>query len=328
MKEYDLYGIGNALVDVVIGITDQRLNDFGYERGTTTLVSADQQKRLLEELAGEHQELVSGGSVANSVIAAASLGSKCIFGTKLGLDQLGAHYEQEFQHLGVLLDANKTNELDTGSCVSLTSPGGERTMRTYLGASQSLAPEDLDFNLFLKSAWVFVEGYLIGNPEVGPKLVHEIIAAARKAGCRIALTTSAPFVVEAFREIVEELLPQVDLLFANETEAALLTGESEPELAVAKLSRRGRWVVVTAGAQGSWLDCGAGLVHCSAVACEPIDLTGAGDMFAGSFLHGCQQGLPPLTAAHGAAAMASKVICQIGARLKSSELQTWQSAIS
>ena len=100
MKEFQLYGLGNALVDIFIDVPDADFAALGFERGSMRLVGPDEQNALLGRFQGRERRLVSGGSVANSVIAFSQLGGEAAFLGCVGDDRYGLFYKTEFDELG------------------------------------------------------------------------------------------------------------------------------------------------------------------------------------------------------------------------------------
>jgi sugar/nucleoside kinase (ribokinase family) len=211
--------------------------------------------------------------------------------------------------------------------VALITPDAERTMRTCLAVSSNLAARHVDAERIKKSEWLFIEGYVFANP-TGQTAIKEAIKVAKKHGVKVAVTCSEAFIVELFHEPFFEALKQTDLLFANESEACAITKTARAEDAFAKLKDMAPACVVTAGPGGAFVRYGGASAHVAAFACEPRDLTGAGDMFAGSFLYGVTHGVPPQQAARGACFLAMKVISQVGARLHHGATQFWEEALA
>src|SRR5947209_6106807 len=167
MKEYQLYGLGNALVDVFIDVAEADFATLGFERGSMRLVGPDEQNALLGRFQGRERRLVSGGSVANSVIAFSQLGGDAAFLGCVGDDRYGLFYKTEFDELGVDVGNPVIVGETTGTCVCLITPDAERTMRTCLAVSSHLSARHVDEERIKNSEWLFVEGYLIANPQNG-----------------------------------------------------------------------------------------------------------------------------------------------------------------
>jgi sugar/nucleoside kinase (ribokinase family) len=325
-KEFDLIGLGNSLVDILLELTDEEFAPLAFERGTMRLVEPPEQLALLKAFGDHEPRLVSGGSVANSVIACSQLGGSGAFIGCVGDDKYGLHYTSEFEELDIdFVNAPLVGET-TGTCVSIITPDAERTMRTSLAVSSHLAARHVPADRIAASEWLFVEGYLFANPSTGQHAVREAIRAAKAAGTKVALTCSDAFVPQVFGDVFHEALKQSDLVFCNAGESMALTGAATAAEAFAKLKSLVPACVVTDGPNGAFVRFGGEEAHIPAFPCEPKDLTGAGDMFAGSFLYGVTHGVPPAAAARAANLLAMKVITQIGARLHHGAKRFWAEA--
>ncbi len=327
MKELQLCGLGNAIVDIFVEVSDAEFAALGFERGTMRLVESAEQRQLLDRFHGREPRLVSGGSVANSTIAFSQLGGQAGFIGCVGDDRYGLFYKTEFDELGIdFVNANIVEET-TGTCVCVITPDAERTMRTCLAVSSHLAARHVDEHVIQNADWLFIEGYVFANPQTGQGAIREAMRIARQHGVKVALTCSEAFVVEVFRDAFFEALIKADLLFCNESEARAVTKADTAEEAFARLREVVPAAVVTAGAGGAFVRYDGSETHVPAYPCEPRDLTGAGDMFAGAFLYGVTHGVAPAPAARAANFLAMKVITQIGARLHHGTMQFWDEAL-
>lgn len=327
-KEYQVCGLGNAIVDILVELSDDEYTVTGFERGTMRLVELDEQKKLLQRFHDREPRLVSGGSVANSVIAFSQLGGQGAFIGCVGDDRYGLFYSNEFEELGIDIGQPVMVGESTGTCVCLITPDAERTMRTCLAVSSHLAERHVDEARIKNSEWLFIEGYVFANPATGQGAIRKAIQIAKKHGTRIAITCSEAFIIEVFGGPFREALAHADLIFANETEAcALAGGATGAEDAFKKLKGIVPSAVVTAGPKGAFVRHDGVEAHVPAFPCEPKDLTGAGDMLAGSFLYGITHGVPPPKAARAACFLAMKVITQIGARLHHGTKHFWEEAL-
>jgi sugar/nucleoside kinase (ribokinase family) len=323
MKDIKLCGLGNALVDIFLDVSEENFSKLGFERSSMRLVSAEEQNALIKQLS-PHEQLelgdarrVSGGSVANSIVAFSQLGGKAAFLSSVGDDELGRFYRSEFSQLGIHFPSIATPTTPTGTCVALITPDAERTMRTCLGATAFLGTTHLDRKSIERSEWLFIEGYVLSNPELGQAAVREALEIAKASGTKIALTCSEAWVIQGFRAAVDETVSAASLVFANEAEAIALTGCGSAKDSFEALCKKIPNVVVTMGAEGALIKWGTSSVHVPATQCQPRDLTGAGDMLAGAFLAGVLDGASAMDAGKRATMLASRVISQIGARLSS-----------
>jgi sugar/nucleoside kinase (ribokinase family) len=328
MRTFNLCGLGNALVDIFLELDDAAFAALGFERGTMRLVDHAEQAALLERFCDRDPRLVSGGSVANSVIAASQLGGRGAFIGCVGDDRYGLFYKTEFDELAIDIGNPVVVGQPTGTCVSVITPDAERTMRTSLAVSSHLAARHVDAERIKNSEWLFVEGYVLANPDTGQGAVHEAIIQAKTHGTKVALTCSEAFIVEVFGDAFRAALAQTDLLFCNANEAKAVTGAADAASSFAKLKELVPAAVVTDGANGAFVRFGGTEAHVPSFPCDPKDLTGAGDMFAGAFLYGITHGIEPKTAARAANFLAMKVISQVGARLHHGTRQYWDEALA
>jgi sugar/nucleoside kinase (ribokinase family) len=236
------------------------------------------------------------------------------------------HYADEFEQLGIEFGSNVLVGETTGTCLAIITPDAERTMRTCLAVSSQLSAEHVNAAAIAASEWLFIEGYVFANPDTGQHAIREAIRVAKENGTKVALTCSDAFIPQVFGEAFRQALADSDLLFCNAAEAQAVTGENETSGAFMKLKELLPSVVVTDGPHGAYLRYAGQEEHVAAYECQPKDLTGAGDMFAGAFLYGITHGFSPAVAAKGANYLCMKVITQIGARLHQGAREHWQAA--
>ena len=327
MKEFHLCGLGNAIVDIFLELSDEEFASLGFERGTMRLVDAQEQKTILHQFHQHDPRLVSGGSVANSVIAFSQLGGKGAFIGCVGDDRYGLFYEREFESLGIDIGNPAILEETTGTCACIITPDAERTMRTCLAVSSHLSARHVDEERIKNSEWLFIEGYVFANPETGQAAIREAVQVAKKHGTKIAITCSEAFVVHAFAEPFFEALKEADLLFCNATEACAVANAQSPAEAFVRLKTLVPNSVVTDGPHGAHVRFNGVETHVAAFPCHPRDVTGAGDMFAGAFLYGITHDVAPQIAARAACFLSMKVISQVGARLHHGTKEFWEEAL-
>jgi sugar/nucleoside kinase (ribokinase family) len=327
-KSLQLCGLGNAIVDIFLEVSEAEFAALGFQRGGMQLVELAEQKTLLDRYQKHEPKLVSGGSVANSTIAFSQLGGNAGFIGCVGDDRYGLFYTGEFQELGIDIGSPVIVNEATGTCLCVITPDAERTMRTCLAVSSHLAARHVDEERIKNSEWLFIEGYVFANPATGQTAIRAAIALAKKHNTRIALTCSDAFVLNVFGAAFNDALAQADLLFANETEACALTKTKTAEEAFQRLKGVVPSVVVTNGPHGVYLRHAGVEAHVPAFPSEPKDLTGAGDMLAGAFLYGITHQVPPQKAARAACFLAHKVIEQIGARLHHGTKQFWNECLN
>src|SRR6266403_1272986 len=245
MKEFQLCGLGNALVDIFLEISEAEFASLGFERGIMRLVDLAEQKTLLDRFQKHEPKLVSGGSVANSVIAFSQLGGQAAFIGCVGDDRYGLFYAAEFEELAIDIGNPVIIGEATGTCVAIITPDAERTMRTCLAVSSHLAARHVDEQVIKNAEWLFIEGYVFANPETGQTAIREAIKLAKKHGTKIAITCSDAFVVHVFGDALREALAQADLFFCNESEACAVATATSAEDAFKKMKDKVPSLVVT-----------------------------------------------------------------------------------
>jgi sugar/nucleoside kinase (ribokinase family) len=281
-----IVGIGSALVDILIHEKDEFLNKTGAVKGGMTLVDKETIERILA-LASSKASIVPGGSACNTIVGIGKLGGVARFIGKCGKGEMGALIESDLRKQNVEPVLFRSDS-PTGRVLSIISPDAQRSMFTYLGASAETRPEDISEKLFKDAAVVHIEGYLLFNPE----LMQAALTAAKSAGAKISLDLASFTVVEAAKELLEQLVDSyVDVLIANEDEACAFTGYSDENIAIEALADQADIAVLKVGPRGSYVS-HAG----TTIAIEPmgdgkaLDTTGAGDMWAAGFLYGLING--------------------------------------
>ena len=303
-------GMGNALVDILVHLNED--SELGVlEKGTMTLVSRERMHDVMKDTAAADAQRTAGGSAANTINGLATLGIPTGFIGKIGDDKIGASFREDMLQRNVRAHLMKGTE-ETGCCVVLISPDHERTMATYLGAAIELDASDIESEMFVDCAVFHVEGYLVQNHP----LLEKSLRMAREAGCLVSLDLASHNTVgdnlEFLRRMVDEY---VDIAFANEEEARVFTGESDPVKAAEKLGKACATAVVKVGPAGSLIREGERMVSVEAVDAEVVDTTGAGDMYAAGFLYGRLKGLDLETCARLGSLLGSRVVEVVGAKM-------------
>lgn len=312
--EFDVVGIGNALVDVLSHESDDFVESLGVAKGAMTLVDEDRSAEIYD-LTGPAVE-ISGGSAANTMVGVAALGGRAEYLGKVRDDQLGHVFAHDIRATGVTYDVPlAVDGPATGCCLILVTPDAQRTMNTYLGASVHLGPEDVEPSRIARASVLYLEGYLF-DPPAAQEAFRVAARYAHEAGRVVSATLSDSFCVErhhdAFLDLVEN---HVDLLFANEAEILALYGTDDFEEAVARVRRHVDVAALTRSAKGSVVATPEGVVEVPAEPVERlVDTTGAGDLYASGFLHGFSQGADLENCARLGSMAASEVISHLGAR--------------
>ena len=326
-RRFDVCGLGAGIVDVLVHVSAADFAALDLEKGTMRLVDGPTQEALLKRIPSNDARLVSGGSVANSVVGLVQLGGRGAFLCGLGDDRYGMFFKSEFDGLGIEVRNPLIVGQTTGTSLCLITPDAERTMRTHVGAAGMLSPETISEELIAQSEWLYIEGFTYCNVSAGAELVQHVADIAHRHGTKVALSVSEPFIVEAFREPLDRLIPSLDLVFANEAEACALAQAKEWRGAFDRLKERIPSVVITGGPKGALFAHGGDEGQVDAVPCRPVDLTGAGDMFSGTFMYGITHGLSARDAARAGCYMAMQVVCQVGARLQTGVQEHYQECL-
>ena len=306
-----ILGIGNAIVDVICKVEDKFITQNNLKKSTMKLVNEAEFKKLLSTL--KIEETISGGSVANSIVGLSQLGNKVGFIGKVSDDDLGKKYEEGLKKENVQFFYSKKKEITpTGTCLILITPDSERTMVTFLGTAGKINENDIDVNAVRNSKILFLEGYLWDEGE--PKKAFE--KAINNAN-KVAMSLSDLFCVERHKPYFLDLVKnKLDVTFANEQEIMSLIDVKKFDEVINFVKDIDRLVVVTRGEKGAVAINKNEVVECSAKKNLQIkDLTGAGDLFAGGFLHGLINNKSTKESLETGTDMSSKVIQIIGARL-------------
>jgi sugar/nucleoside kinase (ribokinase family) len=317
MARYDIYGIGAALVDTEVEVSDKFLSDAKIDKGVMTLVDESRQRQLLQALSSEDLTLFKkcGGSVCNSVVAASSLGSKAFFSGKVADDADGELYVSDLNKAGVDFHSAGQDPGTTGKCLVMVTEDAERTMNTFLGSSETLSAKEIDQEALKNSEWFYVEGYLVTD-EARTKATREAVEYAKEHRVKIAISLSDPFVVDVFGDALRDVMGSgVDLVFCNKDEALSFTGSDDLDSAIEKLKLITKSFAITDGSSGAITFDGDSVTRSEGVSAKAIDTNGAGDMFAGAFLYAITSGKSYDWAAKLANDCASRVVARFGPRL-------------
>jgi adenosine kinase len=312
---YDLLGVGNAIVDVIAQTDDKFLVAHGMATGSMTLIDEARAKAIYDAMGATTES--SGGSAANTIVGAASLGARTAFVGKVRDDKLGHAFVHDIRANGVAFDIKPAADgPSTARCYIIVTPDGERTMNTYLGAAQNLFSSDIDEQAVAASAITYLEGYLWDPPHAKEAFI-KAAGIAHKAGRKVALTLSDAFCVDRYRDEFRKLMRDktVDILFANESELRSLYQTGDFDTALEALRGDIGLAVVTRSEKGCVVVEGKTTERVPAAPiARMVDATGAGDLFAAGFLVGHSRGQDLRTAAQLGALAAAEVIQHVGAR--------------
>jgi sugar/nucleoside kinase (ribokinase family) len=312
--QFDVVGIGNALVDVIAHATDDFLTEHDLTKGWMDLIDTDRAVMLYQAL-GSAVEM-SGGSAANTMCGVASFGGTAAYIGKVADDELGRVFGHDLLAVGVRFSApgNDTG-VPTGRCIIVVTPDAERTMNTYLGASSFLGVPDLDEDTIATGQVLYMEGYLYDRDEA-KEAFRRAAQVAHDNGRMVSLTLSDSFCVDRHRDDFRDLVSdEVDLLFGNDAELTSLYQTDTFFEAVVELRRHCRFAAITVGSKGSIIVTPDHLLEVPAKSVgKVLDTTGAGDLYAAGFLRGITTGESLERCGELGSIAAAEVIGHVGPR--------------
>ncbi len=316
---YDVYGIGNALLDVEYELKNPEfLDQIGIKKGLMTLVSHEKQEEIIAAMGKENiRNVTSGGSVANSMAAIRHFGGKGFLSCRIAGDETGEKYHEEMKRIGLHsnFDHRPKPQGETGRCLVKVTPDSDRTMSTYLGVSVNLSESELNFEALARSKFLYLEGYLLSSPSAF-EAVKKAKQFAHERHIKTALSLSDPFMVTSFHGQFRDLLQEkVDLLFSNQEEALGFAKTRDLTEALDCLKQAAQQFAVTMGPRGSLVFDGQVLHTIPPEPVKPIDTVGAGDMYAGAFLYALARDYDFLQAAQLANLASAYVVTQYGPRI-------------
>lgn len=316
-KSYHIYGMGAALADIEIEVNDSFLAENGVEKGVMTLIDLERHNQLIAALQGhDNRSAACGGSGANTILAAHRFGSQVYYSCRIADDEYGRLYHKKMIDARISINSQPylPNEV-TGKCLVMITPDAERTMNTFLGVNEKLTVENLDQEAIKASEYLYIEGYLI-SCETRQAAVIEAKNIAESHGVKTCLSLSDPTIVNIFRERMAAVIGDgVDLLFCNEDEAKAWTGKEELNDIFAELKKIAKTFAVTRGVEGALVFNGENVLSIAPYKVKAVDTNGAGDMFAGAFLHGIIAGYGFQKAGDLACAAAAEVVSGYGPQL-------------
>lgn len=306
-----ILGMGNALVDLIFQLpSDDVLTQWQLQKGSMTLIDSKRAGLILQYFNRTKPELATGGSASNTITSIAALGGKCGFIGQIGRDDTyGNFYITDLEKHGITPYFQRT-EAPTGMAITLMSPDTERTFATCLGAAAGLSGESLDPAVFARYRYFHIEGYMVQNYA----LMEKALSIAKAAGMVVSLDLASFNIVHENRDFLIKILPQVDIIFANEEEALAFTGQKDLEALIA-LSRSVAVAVVKLGARGSLIMYQDKLYHINADKVVKTDSNGAGDSYAAGFLYGLSRGLGVQECGEIASTVATEVVQVTGPKL-------------
>ena len=321
MISYDIYGIGNALLDMEYVATDEFLDQNGIDKGRMTLIDNARRSQLLAAIDDTPHDVAAGGSAANAIYAAQGFGCRNYFAGLVCSDAVGHTFRSELAKARIdTLPPDERTDTHSGQCLIFVTKDGQRSMNTCLGISESIDTHHVDETTVASSEWTYVEGYLASSAS-GTFAAKRAMEIAKASGRRTSLTLSDVSIVESFRHALTAIMGEgVDVIFCNIEEALAWCETDRLDIAGRQLLDIGRNAVITVSEKGCYLSmAGQPNVKVNGFPVQPVDSNGAGDMYAGAFLASLRQGSRIEEAARFANFAASHIVRQFGPRLKSIE---------
>lgn len=315
VEKFDITGIGNAIVDVIADVNDDFLEDNNLRKGLMSLVDLESIKSISKNI--EIKATVSGGSVANSIVALAQNNIKTAFIGKVGKDKVGNSFIEGLKKEQVTFASKaNTDESETGRCLVMVTPDAQRTMSTYLGISQKLAANDIDEDVISHSNIIYLEGYLWDLDDAQLAIKKAISLAKKNSKC-VAFSVSDVFCIERFRDSFKDLVDnEADIIFANEEEIKSLYEKSDLNECLKMIKDKGKIFAITLGEKGAVIVHKDGIHNIESQKIDDLkDTTGAGDLFAAGFLLKYINGSDLIECGNEGVNFASQIIQVYGARL-------------
>jgi sugar/nucleoside kinase (ribokinase family) len=312
MSKTKILGLGNALVDIVIPLeNDRQLDELNLPKGSMQLVDLERAQRILEYFKNSQQTITSGGSTANTLNGIANLGGNASFVGCVGNDEYGEFFKNDMLEHSIKPQLF-TGTVGTGTAITLMSPCSERTFATYLGSAIELSSKHLSSEVFKGYDYFHIEGYLVQNYD----LIRTAIQLAKQAECKVSLDLASYNVVEENLPFLKEMVENyVDILFANESEALAFCGKSGKE-ALDYFAKLVDYAIVKEGKKGSWVQHQHQIEHIDALDIKNvIDKNGAGDGYAAGFLYGLMTEKDLKTCGNLGAKVAAEVVQVVGPKL-------------
>lgn len=309
MNDYEILGVATPVMDQIIFVEEDYINQVSGGKGGMHPVDYDKLRKIVEN-SGQEPTYLPGGSGSNTINGLAQLGHSCGLVGKIGKDEIADRILESLSRLPIKPLYVET-DTPTAQVVCLVTPDGERTGRSFLGASREMRANDLSPDIFNNVSLVHIEGYALMNGD----LVNRAMMLAKRAGAKISFDLGSFEIVRTYKDHIKELLPRyVDVVFANADETRALT-DFEPEMGGDILSELCPISVVLMGKNGCLIHQGSERIHCPAFPVEAIDTTGAGDLFASGFLHGYLAGRPLEECGRLGCLLGGEVVQVIGAAI-------------
>ncbi|MBD2480716.1 adenosine kinase [Planktothrix sp. FACHB-1365] len=320
-KPFNVFGVGNALLDILALVEDNFIQTHDLNRGSMTLMDTIKQGKLLQQLESHPLELRCGGSAANTMMAIAQSGGTGIYSGKVSADTNGEFYQQDMVAAGIQFEIEPadTTQGPTGTCLVLTTPDAERTMCTNLGVSTTLSVTDINVDHLSQCQYSYIEGYLWDAAQPR-KASIETMEQSKRLGVKVAFTFSDMFLVERFGDDFRSVLAEYcDVLFCNADEVRHFCGNEDLEVCARQLGEKVNLVFITNSNKGCLVVENQSLIPVPGFPVKPVDTVGAGDAFAGGVLYGLTNGLTTPQAARWGNYLGSQIVQIHGPRLSESQ---------
>ncbi len=320
-KKYDVFGVGNAIVDILAQVDDATISELGLNKGGMALMSTEQQGAVLAKIDDPTLAFASGGSAANTMVAIRQSGGTGVYAGKVSDDSNGQFYKKDMEAAGIpfYVPMDAQGHETTGSCVVLTTPDAERTMCTHLGISTTLKKSEIDFDLLAQSKCSYIEGYLwdADDPRDASIATFE---ECKKLGIPAAFSFSDPFLVDRYGDQFKDVVRDYcDIIFCNAEEAKMFVGETSVDDCAEKLGALCDLVFITDGGNGCYVIEKGKSQKVPGFNVKAVDTVGAGDSFAGGVLYGITNGLSNQQSAKWGNYFAAQVVAKFGPRLDDSQ---------
>lgn len=313
--KYELYGLGNPLMDLLVEVDEAEFSRFNLKKGQFHLVSKEDFMRIKGDLLGKEVTFSPGGSTSNVISIFTMLGGKGYFCGKVGNDGVADYYEKEMNDLGIKTKLIRGKEL-TGTAITFITPDSERTFAVYLGDALNMNKGDVDLEALRESKALFVGGYELEDPNLREVTLYAM-NFAKKHNIMICIDLADPGIIEREKKLLRHIVDEyADIVFSNEAEATALTGSVSAEDALDYMAKLCQVVVVKLGNRGSVIKEGERTVRIKGIKVDAIDTTGAGDIYAGAFIYAYLKGHDLEVAGNLGSFLAASVVTQIGARLQ------------
>lgn len=319
-KNFDVFGVGNAIVDILAQVEDHVIGDLDLNKGGMALMGTDKQGDILVAINDPSLTFAAGGSAANTMVAIAQSGGRAVYSGKVANDANGEYYRKGMESEGVKFYVPEASEPcePTGSCVVLTTPDAERTMCTSLGVSTTLSKSDLDLDLLAQSKCSYIEGYLWDADEPRAACI-ETFEQSKKLGVQAAFTFSDAFLIDRFSDDFQRIAKEYcDIIFCNSDEAKKFFNNEDLDACVSEMGKLCKLAFVTDGSNGCYVVQDGNAEKVAGFDVKAVDSVGAGDAFAGGVLYGITNGHSAATSAKWGNYFAAQVVSKFGPRLDGS----------